>query len=66
MPEDVLQVVNSASFDNCTFTNNSSPTGGSAISLVSNLGVNQVVTTTNFINWCVARSNYVMNLISYV
>ena len=51
MPEEAVLVVNTASFSNCTFINNSSPTGGSAISLVSNLRVDQVVATSDFSDW---------------
>ena len=53
-------VVNSASFSNCSFTNNSSPTGGSAISLVSNLRVDQIVATSNFSDWYVNISYNLM------
>ena len=51
MPEETLIVTNTASFTNCTFSDNSSPTGGSAVSLVSNLAVDQVVVAANFSNW---------------
>ena len=45
-------VQNTATFINCSFSNNSSPEGaGSAVNLVSNLRVDQVVTATNFTNW---------------
>ena len=51
MPEETLIVTNTVSFTNCTFNNNSSPTGGSAVSLVSSLAVDQVLVTANFSNW---------------
>lgn len=51
VPEDAELVNNTASFTRCTFTENSSPTGGSAISLVSNSRIDQTLATTNFIDW---------------
>ena len=67
VPEDSALVVNAASFSNCSFTNNSSPTGGSAISLVSNLRVDQIVATSNFTDWYVQISYkiYDLNLVSF-
>lgn len=40
-------------FCNCIFSNNSSPTGGSTISMVSNTRVDQASTPTTFTNWYV-------------
>ena len=51
VPEDAELVNNTASFTRCTFTENSSPTGGSAVSLVSNSRIDQTLATTNFIDW---------------
>ena len=59
MPEEALIITNTAKFTNCSFTNNSSPTGGSAISLVSNLAVNQVLATANFSDWLVSQQHNV-------
>lgn len=50
-PEENDLITNTASFTNCAFTNNSSPAGGSAVSLVSNLRVDQVVASVDFTNW---------------
>lgn len=45
-------VTNTATFVNCTFTNNTTPAGaGSAVNLVSNLRVDQLVSAINFTNW---------------
>ena len=41
---------------NCTFKNNSSPTGGSAVGLVSNARVDQFSFVTRFENWLVLLS----------
>ena len=51
VPEETVIVTNTVSCTNCTFNNNSSPTGGSAVNLVSSLAVDQVVVTANFSNW---------------
>ena len=45
-------ITNTATFVNCIFTNNSSPSGaGSAVKLVSNLRVDQIAAATEFTNW---------------
>lgn len=51
VPEEAELLNNTASFTRCTFTENSSPTGGSAISLVSNSRIDQTLATTNFTDW---------------
>ena len=51
VPVGAKAITNVAVFRNSNFTNNTSPSGGSAVNLVSSSLVNQVVTTTNFTDW---------------
>ena len=54
VPEGTKAITNVAAFTNSNFTRNTSPTGGSAVQLVSSSLVNQVLATTDFTNWYVA------------
>lgn len=51
MSDESFVITNVASFTNCSFVNNSSPTGGSAVGLISNARVDQALATTNFTDW---------------
>ena len=51
VPEEAELINNTATFVRCTFTENSSPTGGSTVSLVSNSRIDQTLATTNFMDW---------------
>lgn len=51
VPDRAELINNTAIFTHCNFTNNSSPTGGSAVSLVSNARIDQILATTKFIDW---------------
>lgn len=51
VPREAEIINNTAIFSQCNFTNNSSPTGGSAVSLVSNTRIDQILATTKFIDW---------------
>ena len=44
-------IQNTATFSDCLFDSNSSPTGGSAVGLVSHARVDKAVAAANFTDW---------------